>query len=109
MHQTVRPAQLALARAEALLVERLEQLAGALAVGEGAAWSAYCEAASALAAIAPATAPGADGRALKTSELAAAFGLTPKVARRKGLRGELPVRPIRLGSGDRSKLRWAAR
>jgi len=104
----VNPAQLAIARAEARLVERLEHLEVKLNAGENV-WTAYAEAAAALAAVAPLTAPGADGRAISTKELAATFGLTEKVARRKGLKGELPLVPVRLGPGGRAKLRWAAR
>jgi hypothetical protein len=114
----MRPAQLALARAEARLIERLEQLEAkmvqtqpsspsTLAAGEERTWIEYGQLAAALAAIAPLTMPGA-ARAMTTEELATAFHLTPKTARRKGLKGELPVVPIRLG-GDRGKIRWAAR
>ncbi len=104
----MRPAQLALARAEARLIERLELLEAQLAAGDASAWLAYAQAAASLAAIAPLTVPGVD-RAMTTKELATAFNLSPRVARRKGLRGELPARPIRLGTGERAKLRWAAR
>jgi hypothetical protein len=107
--QTLRPAALALVRAEAHLVDRLDQLAKHIAGGDETAWLEYGQLAAALAAIAPLTIPGADGRAMSTRKLALAFNLTPKVARRKGLKGELPVAPIRLGTGDRAKLRWSAR
>ena len=103
----MRPAQLALARAEQRLVERLEQLEAMLAAGEERVWLEYGQLAAALAAIAPLTSPGAS-RVMTTEELATAFHLTPKTARRKGLKGELPVAPIRLG-GARAKIRWAAR
>jgi len=46
---------------------------------------------------------------MTTAELGAAFSLAPRTARRKALKGELPVAPIRLGPGGRAKLRWAAR
>jgi len=101
------PARLALARAEQLVVERLEQLVKRIAAGDETPWPEYGQLAAALATIAPLTAPGAD-RAMTTEELAAAFHLTEKTARRKGLKGELPVAPIRLG-GPRAKIRWAAR
>jgi hypothetical protein len=103
------PARLALVTAEAGLVIRLQKLDATLAAGDETAWPDYCQAAVALAALAPLTTPGADGLAMTTRELAAAFNLTPKVARRKGLKGELPLVPIRLGPGGRAKLRWAAR
>ena len=103
-------AHLALERAQLRLVERLDLLETRLAAGgEESVWLEYGQLAAALAAIAPLTTPGAGGRAMTTKELAAAFHLTERVARRKGLRGELPVGPIRLGTGDRAKLRWAAR
>jgi hypothetical protein len=105
----VSPARIALLRAEQRLVGRLAELEAQLDAGDATAWPAYCETAAALAALAPLTSPGADGRTLTTRELAAAFSLTPKVARRKGLKGELPLVPIRLGPGGRAKLRWAAR
>lgn len=98
--------RLALTRAEARLLERLAQLDSRLDSGEDV-WTAYTQAVAALATIAPLTAPGAD-RVMTTDELATAFQLTAKTARRKGLKGELPVTPIRLG-GARAKIRWAAR
>jgi hypothetical protein len=101
--------RLTLERAQLRLVERLEQLEARLAGGDEGVWLEYGQLAAALAAIAPLTAPGAGGRAMTTKELAAAFHLTERVARRKGLKGELPVGAIRLGTGDRAKLRWAAR
>jgi hypothetical protein len=106
----MRPAQLVLARAEQRLAERLEQLEAKLASASeaSAAWIEYAQLAAALAAIAPLTVPGA-GRAMSTEEIASAFNLSPMTARRKGLKGELPVGAIRLGPGPRAKLRWAAR
>lgn len=106
--QTLRPAALALVRAEAHLVDRVEQLAKRIDDGDEAVFVEYSQLAAALATIIPLTSPGA-GRAMTTEELATAFNLTPKTARRKGLKGELPVNAIRLGSGDRAKLRWSAR
>jgi len=104
----VNPTSLTLARAQRRLVERLDRLEQRLDAGDDAAWAEYCEAAAALAVIAPLTVPGAD-RVMTTQELADTFSLSPRTARRKGLKGELPAKPIRLGPGDRAKLRWAAR
>jgi hypothetical protein len=104
------PAPLVLLRAQARLVTRITELETKIDGGDASdsTWAAYCEATVAFAALAPLTAPGA-AHAMSTAELATAFGLTPRSARRKGLRGELPVAPIRLGPGGRAKLRWSAR
>jgi hypothetical protein len=106
--KAVRPAQLALAHAEQRLVARLAQLETKIAAGDESAWCEYAQLAAALAVVAPLTIPGAE-RALSTHELATAFGLTPRTARRHGLKGLLPVAPIRTGPGTRAKLRWSAR
>lgn len=97
-----------LARAQRLLEQRLGELEARLGAGDERVWLEYGQLATALAAIAPLTTPGAD-RAITTRELADAFNLSPRAARRKGLKGELPVGAIRLGTGARAKLRWAAR
>ena len=104
------PAPLALLRAQDRLVARLAELDTKIDDGTAseATWSAYCETTAAIAKLIPLTAPGA-ARVMSTQELATAFGLTPRTARRKGLKGELPVSPIRLGPGGRAKLRWGAR
>jgi hypothetical protein len=107
MEPSLRPTDLALARAQANLIDRLEQLEKKRSDGEDTAVGIeYAALSIALALIGPLTNPGAT-RVMTTEELAIAFHLKPRTARRKGLKGELPVAPIRLG-GPRAKIRWAA-
>jgi helix-turn-helix protein len=103
----VRPVQLAIARAEARLVERLEQLEAKLDAGDEPSWSAFCEAAATLAAIVPVIQPGASGELLTTRQLADRLPLSPRTIRRKAKAGELA--PIRIGARGRGELRWPAR
>jgi excisionase family DNA binding protein len=65
---------------------------------------AYCQALAALAAIAPLTVPGADGRLLTTKELASAMAVSPRTVLRKRKRGELQA--VQLGQRGRAALRW---
>jgi len=101
------PMQLALARAVRRLIERLDQLEAKLAAGDESAWSGYCEASAALAALAPQLVPGADGRLLTTAEMAARLAIAPKTLLRRAKRGE--IMPVRTGQRGRAALRWAAR
>lgn len=98
----------ALARAQLRLTERLEQLEARLAGGDETAWSAYCEAAASLAAIAPLMVPGADGRLLSTAEMAERLGVAPKTLLRRKAKGEV-MPAVQLGQRGRAALRWAAR
>jgi hypothetical protein len=103
----MRPVQLAITRAEARLVERLDQLEAKLAAGDESAWCSYCEAAAALAAIAPTTVPGASGELLTTKQMAQRLGIAPKTLLRRAKAGQ--AEPIRFGERGRAALRWAAR
>lgn len=106
----MRPAtDLVLEEAEVRLVARLKQLVLGPDPTAVENWIEYAAVASALAAITPVIAPGATGRVMTTRELASAFGLSSKTARRKGLAGELPVSAVRLGERGRAALRWSAR
>ncbi len=100
------PAQAALLRAQLRLVERLGELEARLAAGDEDQWPAYCQAAAALAAIAPGTAPEARGQMLTTAELAERLQLSAKTVLRRAKRGEL--QPVRLGARGRGALRWPA-
>jgi excisionase family DNA binding protein len=102
----VSPAQLALRRAEACLVERLAHLEAQVAAGNEASWSAYCSTAT-LAAIAPVTQPGASGELLTTEQMADRLQLSPRTVRRRAQAGKLE--PIRMGARGRGALRWPAR
>lgn len=101
------PARLALVEAEARLVERLRQLGVKLAAGDESVWCSYCEAAAALAAIAPATIPGASGELISTRAMAERMGVAPKTLLRRAKAGQAD--PIRLGKRGRAAYRWAAR
>lgn len=96
-----------LARAQQLLAQRLVDLEPLLGAGGvdniNAAWSAYAEAAAALAVVAQA-APGAPEKLLTTKELSERIGLSTRTIRRRVKRGELTA--VNLGRGV---LRWAAK
>lgn len=77
-----------------------------LAGGEDV-WSAYAEAAVALAAIVPTLAPSTGGQLLTTRQLAARMQISEKTLRRKAKAGQLE--PVRFGKRGRAALRWAAR
>jgi hypothetical protein len=93
-----------LARASTVLAERIRQLEARLLAGEDVA-AEYNDAVRTLAAVAPATAPGADGRLVRTRELAESLGISTRTVRRMRKRGELaPAATI--GQGPRPALRW---
>lgn len=98
--------QVALLQAQGRLIERLERLAPRVAADEEGCWSAYCEAASALAAIAPVIAPGAGGQMLTTEQLAERLQISPKTLLRRAKKGQ--VQPLRLAARGRGALRWPA-
>jgi hypothetical protein len=100
------PARLALTRAQLRLTERLEQLEPLLAAGDEAAWGSYCEAAKALAALAPQTEPGAGGRLMTTADLAERLSVSTKTILRRAKKGQL--QPVRLGKRGPGALRWPA-
>jgi hypothetical protein len=112
----VNPAAL-LRRVETKLVERLERLEERLNLGSGkpelnletrdvdAAWVEYAQIGAALATITAATTPGAGGRLLTTSELAAAYGVSKKTILRKRKAGVLNP-AAQLGERGRAALRW---
>ena len=94
--------RVALQQAEKILVDRAGELRARLP-GEPALLVEYCEVVKALAAILPATAPGASGELLSTEEAAARFGISAKTLLRRKARGE--VKPMI----ERGKfLRWSA-
>jgi len=95
---------LALSRAQARIIERLGQLEPRLDEGDATTWSAYCQAASALAAITSHTMPGSNGRLMTTRELAESMGVSPKTILRKRKTGELTA--VQLGQRGRAALRW---
>ena len=93
------PAALALADAERRLVARVQALAERLEAGEDV-WSAYVDAVTALNTLVP-----AERRPLmKTKELAARLGLTPKTVRRLGKAGKLEGE--RYGKRGTGAIRW---
>ena len=97
------PAQLALRRVEARLLDRLERLERDLD-RDPSLWPAYCDAALALAAVSRETVPGARGQLLTTSEMAERLGVSARTLRRRAKAGELE--PVRLGQRGRAALRW---
>lgn len=99
------PPALVLLRAQAKLVERVEQLGARLDAGEDV-WAHYVQAALALAALAPATTPEARGILLTTEQLAERMQVSPKTVLRRAKRGEL--KPVRHGERGRGALRWPA-
>lgn len=104
----MKPAHLALLRAERRLVERLEALEAKLVAGAETVWPSYIETATVLAAIAPQLTPEASGALLTTSELAERLHVHPKTILRRRKRGELQPAAV-LGHRGRAALRWAAR
>lgn len=103
----MRSLHLALGRAERRLIERLEQLEAKLAAGDESAWGAYCEATTALAALATATVPGASGELISTRAMAERMGVAPKTLLRRAKAGQ--IEPVRLGKRGRAAYRWAVR
>jgi hypothetical protein len=99
----VTPAQLALRRAEARLLDRLAVLERSLAADEGTGWPDYLDTVRALAALAPLLVPGADGRLLTSRELAERLGLSTRTLRRHREARKLDA--IQLGERGR----WVAR
>jgi hypothetical protein len=77
-----------LGRARDRLAARLMALEAQLdADDDGTTWREYRETAAALAAILPATVPGADGKVLTSRELADRLGISPRTLRRKAKAG----------------------
>lgn len=99
------PAQLALLRGQAQLVDRLAQLEARLAAGEDV-WTLYAEALRTLAAVAPLTTPEARGALLTTRELAERLRISTRTVRRRMQAQQLE--PVRLGKRGRAALRWPA-
>jgi len=94
----------ALVRAANLLSARLAQLAARIDDGDETAWPDYLATTAALAQLAPATAPGANGALLTTRELAEAMNVSPRQVRRLKRAGKIaPVAQL----GART-LRWRA-
>ena len=97
-------ARLALSRAEHRLLERLAELEARLGPGlDSGAWIEYGALVQALAAIAPATAPGSNGELLTTEQLAARLQISERQIRRRTKDGKL--KPVRLGART---VRWPA-
>jgi hypothetical protein len=89
----VTPRLLALIRAEAHFIERLEKLEPRLDDGDSACWTEYASLASALAAIAPQLSPSVIAPVLTQRELAERLDVSPRTIRRRVKRGELPAKP----------------
>lgn len=100
------PVHAALLRAQLRLVDRLAGLDARLTAGDESLWSAFCEAAVALAAVAPQTAPGAGGRMMTTAEMAATLNVSPKTLLRRAKKGQ--AQPLRLAARGPAALRWRA-
>jgi hypothetical protein len=94
----------ALCRAANLLGVRLAQLERRIDEGDDEAWAAYLDTATALATLAAATAPGANGRLLSTSELADTLNVSTRQVRRLKKAGKIAP-AARLGTRT---LRWRA-
>lgn len=86
------PRLLALLRAEAHLIDRLEQLAPRLDGGDSACWAEYAAIASALAALAPQLTPERMAEVLSQKELAERFGVSLRTVRRRVQNGTLPTK-----------------
>jgi hypothetical protein len=101
-------AHVALAAARHRLIDRLEALGRALDQGEDR-WADYRETAAALAVVDAHLAPDRRERHLTSKELGERFGLSAKVAARKGRNGELPdVEELRFAKRGRAAIRWKA-
>jgi HTH domain len=85
----VTPRVLALARAEAHLIERLGKIEVRLG-DDPASWQEYAAIASALAVIVPQLAPQAIAPLLSQKELAARLSISTRTIRRRIASGELP-------------------
>jgi hypothetical protein len=97
---------LALDRFAAVALRRLEALRVRVEAGDEAAWPAYCETATALAAVVGQTAPGSGGKLMTTRELADAIGVSPKTVLRRRKAGRLTP-ALELGQRGSAALRWA--
>jgi hypothetical protein len=76
---------LAIVRAEARLVERLEKLEPRLDSGDSACWTEYSNLATALAAIAPQLRPEVIAPVVTQQELAERLGVSTRTIRRRKL------------------------
>lgn len=94
----------ALHRAANLLSDRLAQLEARIASGDDSAWPDYCAAAVALAQLAAATAPGANGALVTTRELADSLHVSTRQIRRLKASGKIAP-AAQLGART---LRWRA-
>jgi excisionase family DNA binding protein len=99
----VTAATAALHRAAHLLGDRLAQLAERIAGGDESAWADYAAASVALAQLAAALAPGANGRLLTTAELAESLNVSVRQVRRLKKAGRIAP-AVKLGRA----LRWRA-
>jgi len=89
----VTPRVLALARAEADLIERLGKIAPHLG-DDSATWLEYAALAGALAQITPQLRPEVLSEFLTQDELSVRFGVSPRTIRRRVARGELRKRQV---------------
>jgi hypothetical protein len=94
---------LLLRRVQAGIVAHLEHLLGL----EPVPWPDVAMLAAHLATITAATAPGAGGELLTTSQLAQHYNVSPRTILRKKKRGELAP-AAQLGRRGKSALRWTA-
>jgi hypothetical protein len=102
----VNPAALALGALVPLLVARVEALRVRVAAGDGTAWAELVSTADLLLRLEAATAPGAGGALLTTSQLAQRMGVSAKTILRARKRGQLEP-AAQLGQRGRAALRWS--
>jgi hypothetical protein len=88
----VTPRLLALIRAEAHLIGRLEKLEPRLGDGDSASWLEYASLAAALAAIVPQLSPSVVASVLTQADLAERLGCSTRTIRRRVKSGTLPTK-----------------
>jgi len=94
-----------LRRASALLEGRLVELEARISGSDESAWTAYCEALVALAAVEARLVPGEHGEFLTTRQMAERLQISPKALLKRKAKGQ--VRPaLQLGQRGRAAIRW---
>jgi hypothetical protein len=102
----VTPAHLALVRAAARFVEKIEKLEPELDNPE--AWREYCQTVAVLAAIVREIRPESTGELLTTAQMAGRLGIAPKTLLRHKASGKITPAKV-LGKRGKAAFRWAAR
>jgi len=95
------PIALALARAQRRLLARLDDLEARLDARDEGAWPSYCEATTALAALASQPAPGSNGQLLTTRELAEKMQCSTRTIRRRAKAGKIAAPALPFGRAGR--------